>query len=219
VFITFEGMDGVGKTTQVRMLQEALIELGYTVLATREPGGTRIGARIRSLLLDERNSELTPTAELFLYLADRSQHLAEVILPALKSGKWVLCDRFADATVTYQGYARGGDIEWISELNERTTKSFSPDLTFLLDCPVEVALGRIRDRNAPGSGQLSEKRFDMERIEFHKKVREGYLTLAGASNGDPRYRVVDASRSAQAIHRGVLQEVLDKSRAYERSPD
>ncbi|MBI4773180.1 MAG: dTMP kinase [Deltaproteobacteria bacterium] len=217
MFITFEGLDGVGKTTQVRMLQQALIGLQHNVLVTREPGGTRIGARIRSLLLDERNSDLTPTAELFLYLADRSQHLAEVILPALKSGKWVLCDRFVDATIAYQGYARGGDIGWISELNARATGSLSPDLTFLLDCPVEVALGRIRHRNNAASGRLSEKRFDMERIEFHRKVREGYLALAGSSNGKARYRVVDASRSAEAIHRVLLLEVLDRLRVYERN--
>ena len=217
MFITFEGMDGVGKTTQVRMLHQALIELGHNVLVTREPGGTRIGTRIRSLLLDERNSDLTSTAELFLYLADRSQHVAEVILPALKSGSWVLCDRFMDATVVYQGYARGEDIEWILEMNERASRSLSPDLTFLLDCPVEVGLGRIRDRDAAGSVQLSERRFDMERTDFHRRVREGYLALAGP-NRDPRFRIIDATRSAEAVHRALLQEVLETSRAYNRNP-
>ena len=216
MFITFEGMDGAGKSTQVRMLRQSLIDLGHNVLVTREPGGTRIGVRIRSLLLDERNSDLTSTAELFLCLADRSQHVAEVILPALKSGIWVLCDRFTDATVAYQGYARGEDMGWILELNERASRSLSPDLTFLLDCPVEVGLGRIRDRDAAGSRQLSEKRFDMEGTDFHRRVRQGYLALAG-SNRDPRFRVVDATRSAEAVHRVLLQEVLEKSRADNRS--
>jgi len=192
--------------------------MGHRVVVTREPGGTRIGERIRSLVLDERNTDLTPTAELFLYLADRSQHLAEVILPALEDGKWVLCDRFADATVVYQGYARGGDVQWISELNERTTASFCPDLTFVLDCSVEVALGRIRLRDAAEPGQPSERRFDRERIEFHRKVRQGYLALARASNVDPRYRIVDAAGSAEAMHREILREVLERSGENEGNP-
>jgi dTMP kinase len=209
-------MDGAGKTTQVRMLHQSLTEMGHKVLVTREPGGTRIGARIRSLLLDERNSDLTPTAELFLCLADRSQHMAQVILPALDSGVWVLCDRFTDATVVYQGYARGEDVEWILELNERASRSLSPDLTFVLDCPVEVGLGRIRDRDAAGSGQVFEKRFDMEGIDFHRKVRQGYLALAD-SNGNPRFRVIDAAQPAQAVHRSLFEEVLKMSRACDRN--
>jgi len=188
VFMTFEGMEGCGKTTQVRRLARRLKGLGAPVVVTLEPGGTRIGKDIRRVLLDARNKALTPAAELMLYLADRAQHVEEIIQPALRSGKWVICDRYADATVVYQGMVRGQDMTLLKRLNETVTRKIRPHITFLLDCPVEVGLQRALSRNLKGPHQ-GQDRFEKEKISFHRKVRNAYLELA--RKNPKRFVVID----------------------------
>ena len=175
-FITFEGIEGCGKTTQVVRLAGLLAERGYAVRTTREPGGCPIADQVRSILLDGGNSSMTPLAELLLYAAARAQHVAEVITPTLASGGIVLCDRFTDATLAYQGFARGLDQELIRSLNRLATGDARPHLTILLDCPVETGLGRaISPVNEHG---VKEERFELESRAFHDRVRNGYLSLA-----------------------------------------
>ncbi len=145
-FITFEGIEGCGKTTQIKLLEQHLTEKGFKVLLTREPGGCPIADQIRAILLDAANSAMTPSAELLLYAAARSQHVEEVIKPALADDCIVLCDRFTDATVAYQGYGRGLDLDSIGYLNQLATSGLKPQLTILLDCPVEVGLKRALAR-------------------------------------------------------------------------
>jgi len=186
MFITFEGIEGCGKTTQIQRLAKRLISLQVPVVLTLEPGGTKTGKKIRGILLDSKNRDLSPLSELLLYAADRAQHVAEVIKPALDQGKWVLCDRFTDATVAYQGVARGLDMRLIRTLNARITQSIKPDLTFLLDCPVELGLARAIHRNETGKTK-GEDRFEREKKAFHRMVREGYLRL---SRKEPRRVIV-----------------------------
>ena len=190
MFITFEGIEGCGKTTQVKRLADRLRELAIPVTLTREPGGTRLGQDIRKILLDPQTKDLSPLAELMLYAADRAQHLEEVIKPALKKKSWVLCDRFSDATTAYQGYARGQDMKLIQMLNEKTSLGVSPDITILIDCPVAVGLKRALDRNRT-LYQKGHDRFEMEAETFHEAVREGYLSIAG-ENPD-RFIVADGT--------------------------
>jgi dTMP kinase len=151
--------------------------MSLPVVLTFEPGATAVGRTIRRILLDSRNRNLTPLAELLLYAADRSQHVEEVVKPALKRGRTVVCDRFLDATTVYQGYARGQDMQLISALNAETTGGLLPDITFLLDCPAEVGLERALRRNADLHSK-GQDRFEREELQFHKAVREGYLLLA-----------------------------------------
>lgn len=190
MFITFEGVEGCGKTTQLRLLKERLEAAGQRVTATREPGGCPIADQMRAILLDAGNSAITPLAELLLYAAVRAQHVQEVIAPALDRGEIVLCDRFTDATIAYQGNGRGLDLATIADLNRLATGGVTPKLTLLIDCPVEVGLSRARARIEAGSG-AREERFELESIRFHERVRQGYLGLAEA---DPeRYLIVDGS--------------------------
>jgi len=208
-FITFEGVEGCGKTTQIRMLADALKQAGKEVLLTREPGGCPISDKIRAILLDAGNSEMTPKAELLLYAAARAQHIAEVIRPALKSGAIVLCDRFTDATVAYQGFGRGLDQKLIKELNETATADCRPDLTILIDCPVETglerAMARIEAGTAANSSHLREERFERESIEFHQKVRTGYQNIA-ATAAD-RVILIDGRGSVEAIAADIFTAV------------
>ncbi|RII27601.1 MAG: dTMP kinase [Geobacter sp.] len=176
-FITFEGSEGCGKTTQIRILADRLKAIGHGVITTREPGGCPIADKIRGILLDAENGALTPLSELLLYAAARSQHMAEVVKPALACGHVVLCDRFTDATVAYQGYGRQLDRETIDRLNVLATGGIRPDITVLLDCPVEIGLKRAMARINTTSG-AREERFELEAMEFHRRVRSGYLELA-----------------------------------------
>ncbi len=207
--ITFEGGDGSGKSTQIRALENYLKQAGRPCLTTCEPGGTGLGVLIRKVLLEVGAYQIAPATELFLYLADRAQHVHEIILPALGAGKIVLCDRFTDSTLAYQGYGRGLDLEGLRRLNDIAGGAARPVLTFLLDCPVECGLARTARRRAqtPAGG---EDRFEREEIEFHERVRAGFLELARAE--PERFRVIDASRSvdsvAAAIRRIIDQEVL-----------
>lgn len=207
-FITFEGTEGCGKTTQVSRLAEFLQAAGRQVTQTREPGGTPIGDHIRKILLDPGNKALHPRAELLLYAASRAQHLAERILPVIEAGGIVLCDRFSDATLAYQGYGRGLDIGMIRSLDQIVTGGLSPHLTVLLDIDAATGLSRARGRNT-SAGLGHEGRFEELDLSFHERVRNGYLTLA---RQDPeRIRVVDAARSPEEVQRDVrriVDEVL-----------
>jgi len=200
LFITFEGMEGCGKTTQVKRLARRLKGLGVPVIVTLEPGGTGIGKNIRRVLLDARNKALTPLSELMLYAADRAQHVEEIIQPALRTGKWVICDRFSDATVVYQGVARGQDRKLIRLLNNLVTQGIRPHLTFLLDCPVEVGLRRALGRNMRG-----QDRFEKEALSFHHRVRNGYLDLARKNK--KRFVILDAEASRKEIESKILRHL------------
>jgi dTMP kinase len=204
MFITFEGMEGCGKSTQAKRLIEHLEQLGIPVVFTLEPGGTRVGQAIRRVLLDTRNDNLSALAELLLYAADRAQHMEEVIHPALEQGKWIVCDRFADATTVYQGYARGQDMTLIHMLREKTCGGFWPDITFLLDCPVDVGLKRAMRRNEtlPDDGQ---DRFEREERPFHEAVKQGYLTLA--KKEQERFAVIDATLTEDAIETQIFKHI------------
>jgi len=200
LFVTFEGMEGCGKTTQVKRLARRLQGLGVPVIVTLEPGGTSIGKNIRRVLLDSKNKALTPLSELMLYAADRAQHVEEIIQPALKSGKWVICDRFSDATVVYQGAARGQDQKLIRLLNTIVTQGIRPHLTFLLDCPVGVGLRRALGRNMKG-----QDRFEKEALSFHRKVRKGYLDLARKNRN--RFAILDATANRREIEAQILRHL------------
>ena len=210
-FITFEGIEGSGKSTQISRLLQYLMNSGRPATLTREPGGTPIGDQIRKILLDPANKLLDPTAELLLYAASRAQHLCEVIHPALYAGKVVLCDRFSDATLAYQGYGRGLSIATIRELDRIVTAGLRPRLTILLDIDAVTGVGRARGRNA-NQGLQGEARFENEELAFHNRVRDGYLDLA--KQEPVRIRIIDAARTPDEIQeeiRKIVDEVLDKT--------
>lgn len=205
-FITFEGIEGSGKSTQIVQLANYLSAHGRSVILTREPGGTAIGDQVRKVLLDPANTALDPRAELLLYAAGRAQHLAELIRPALKAGKIVFCDRFSDATLAYQGYGRGLNLELIRSLDRIVTEGMRPDLTILLDIDAAAGLSRARGRNSR-SGLEAEARFENEHLSFHERVRQGYLELAKQEPG--RFRIVDASPSPEIIQ-NKLRQIVDE---------
>lgn len=178
MFITVEGIEGSGKSTALTLLSQELGRRGFDVLLTREPGGCGLGRAIRPIVLDARTRSLNMRAELYLFLADRAQHVAEVIRPALEAGQIVLCDRYTDSTLAYQGYGRGLDPEKLRRINEMATGGLAPDLTLLMDLPVAVGLERAGLRNQRQGTVLSEGRFDAESVDFHERVRQGYLALA-----------------------------------------
>ena len=200
LFITFEGIEGCGKTTQIGLLTSFLERLHRPFLLTREPGGTGVGEQIRQILLSSENVGIEPMAELYLYAAARVQHIRQVISPALREGKLVICDRFADATLAYQGYGRGMDLAWIEEIHARTMENVKPDLTFLLDLPVEEGLRRALKRMEKHS--VKEDRFEKEALDFHRRVREGYLILA--RNQPRRIIVLDGTKEEKTLHREIL---------------
>lgn len=204
MFITFEGIEGCGKTTQIEKFAETLKKHGIPLITTFEPGGTRIGRDIRRILLDARNKDLSSLAELILYAADRAQHVDEVIRPALAQGVWVICDRFFDATVAYQGVARGQDMRLVQTLSEKTTHGIRPEMTFLLDCPVETGLERAIKRNEAPSHQ-GQDRFEREALDFHNKVRKGYLDLANQEK--ERFVIIDASLSEDEVEKEIFGHI------------
>ena len=207
-FITFEGGDGSGKTTQLKALEGYLTERGKSCIATREPGGTSLGNLIRQVLLEVGKQPITSPTELFLYLADRAQHIHEVIIPAIKQGKVILCDRHTDSTLAYQGYGRGIDLGLLRSLNDIASQGIEPDLTFLFDCPVEIGLSRTAQRQSQATtGAGREDRFEREKVEFHERVREGFLELARAE--PHRFRIIDATRSVEEIAREI-ENVIDQ---------
>ncbi len=202
-FITFEGIDGSGKTTQMRLLARRLRAQGRDVLETVEPGGTVVGQQIRRILLDAANHDLRPTAELLLYFASRAQNVEQCILPALSAGKIVLSDRFTDSTLAYQGYARGLGAETVLALDRIACGGLTPDLTLLIDLDLATGLDRARARNAGGS--TGETRMDDQSFEFHRKVREAYLELA--KQYASRFRVIDGRGSPEAVAAAVWESV------------
>lgn len=207
LFITFEGTEGTGKSTQVRLLADDLRAAGRRVLVSREPGGTAFGRTLRSRLLDpSAAATITPWAELFLYLADRAQHAYEVLAPALSRFEFVICDRFTDATLAYQGYGRGLDVEFIRAAGTYAAAGLVPDLTFLLEFEeVEAGLARARRRQqADGTAGL-EDRFEREDLLFHRRVRDGYRALAAADPG--RLRPLPAGETAEELHRRILEQI------------
>jgi dTMP kinase len=207
MFITFEGIEGCGKSTQINLLAAQLQQQGRQVLLTREPGGCPIADQIRGLLLDADNHAMVPMTELMLYAAARSQHLAEVVQPSLAAGTLVLCDRFSDATRAYQAFGRGIDRQIMESLNDLACNGLTPDLTLLLDCPVEVGLARARQRIA-GSNGPKEERFELESLHFHQRVRNGYLQLA-AEEPD-RFAVINAAAPQDQVATTILQAVQSR---------
>ncbi|MCL2669320.1 MAG: dTMP kinase [Syntrophaceae bacterium] len=207
-FVTFEGVEGAGKTTQLRLAVEWLEARGLSVLATAEPGGTSLGQKIREILLNRSAWAISAEAELLLFAAARAQHVREAIMPALERGQWVLCDRFSDATLAYQGFGRGLDAAFIRCLNGFSSRSLSPDLTLLFDLSASVGLARARERAAGLRPEAAEDRFEQETLAFHGRIRKGYLSLA-AEEPD-RYRIVDAARGIEAIQ-GDVRRCLETS--------
>jgi dTMP kinase len=205
-FITFEGGDGSGKTTQIKVLESYLRDRGREYISTREPGGTSLGKMLRQVLLQVGEQEIAPSTELFLYLADRAQHVSEVIAPAIAVGKIVLCDRFTDSTLAYQGYGRGIDLNQLKRFNDVADQGMRPDLTFLLDCPVAQGLARTA-RRPVRTGQPREDRFEREEMEFHEKVRRGFIEMARQE--PERFRVIDAARSEQEVTAEV-RRIIDR---------
>lgn len=193
-FITVEGIEGVGKTTNINFIRQQLEAAGRDVVLTREPGGTPLGEAIRGLLLNPEYTGMDSTCELQLMFAARAEHLAKVVWPALEKGQWVLCDRFTDATYAYQGGGRGIDIGVIARLEQLVQGDFRPDLTLLLDVPVAVGLARASKRGALD-------RFEQEKVEFFERVRNAYLDMAQRS--PDRYRVVDASLPLDDVQKQI----------------
>ena len=200
IFISFEGIEGSGKTIQARLLDEFLRKKGYTVFLTEEPGGTQIGLKIRELLLSVEHQEMTSVTELMLYNASRAQLIKEVILPSIKKGAIVITDRFNDSTVAYQGYGRGIDLNLIDSIDRIVTAGLKPDITILLDLNVEVGLKRNR-------GIHKADRLELEDKAFHKKVRNGYLEIAGKE--PERIKLIDASKSIEEIHGEIVSIVMN----------
>jgi dTMP kinase len=206
-FITFEGVEGCGKTTQIRNLAEYLTTAGYRVVLTREPGGCPIADKIRSILLDAENRGMQPLTELLLYAAARAQHVAEVILPALESGAIVLCDRFTDATIAYQHTGRGIERDTIDALNTLACQSQRPDLTILIDCDAVTGLARAKSRIEASNGPR-EERFELEQLSFHQRVRDGYLQLAASE--PERFFTVAAGGTIDEISQVIISRVLNR---------
>ena len=208
-FVTFEGIEGCGKSTQINLLEKVLAEKDIPFSLTREPGGTEIGAKIRSILLDTNNRDIRPATELLLYAADRAQHVESVIRPALSEGKVLICDRYFDATTAYQGNARGLDSELILSLNRIASSGLTPDLTFLIDCPVEIGLERAIQRSEDEAPE--EMRFEKEALSFHHKVREGYLKIA--ESNPERVKIINGNRPVEKVHEeiaGIFMEAIKK---------
>ena len=201
-FITFEGVDGSGKTTQSALLCSYLRQKGADVVETREPGGTGLGEKIREILLSPSNSTLTETSEILLFLAARAQQVAEVIMPSLGQGRWVVSDRFCDSTLAYQGYGRGIDVEAIGKLNDIATGGLKPDITILLDLDAETGIKRAIAEKNEFIDSSDGDRMEKETKEFHILVREGYLELARQE--PQRIKVVSATGSIEDVHGSVI---------------
>ncbi|MCK5422347.1 MAG: dTMP kinase [Deltaproteobacteria bacterium] len=207
-FITFEGIEGCGKTTQISFLKDFLKKKNRSVITTREPGGTKIGDKIRRILLDSENTDIDIKTELLLYQASRAQHVKDVIRPALEQGCVVLCDRFTDATSVYQGFVQGISEDFLERLNRFTTDNLTPNLTVLIDCPVEIGLKRTEDRTKTTNQEVCENRFEEKSVEFHQMVRLGYLQIA--EHNSNRFHIVDGREDISAVHREIRTAVIKK---------
>jgi dTMP kinase len=199
-FVSFEGIEGCGKTTQIARLSEFLKSRSMAHMVTREPGGTAVGEGIRKILLNSETIHLTAASELLLFFASRSQNILEKIKPALDRGEMVICDRFYHASMAYQGYGRGIPLDFITRLTELVCERFRPEVTILLDIEPAVGLARARARN---HGRVEDEgRFEAEDLEFYTRVRNGYLDLA---KKDPRIKMISADRSIEEVHRDIVQ--------------
>ncbi len=203
LFITLEGGEGAGKSTQSRRVKAELEQLGREVILTREPGGTPEAEKIRDLLVQRDGGNWTPMAECLLFFAARQMHVETLIKPAISAGKIVICDRFTDSTVAYQGYGHGFDISTIRQIEKITLGNFAPDMTFILDLPVEQGLSRsLKQKDiAAGSKENTEDRFEKLRIDFHERLRKGFLEIAAQDTG--RCTVVDAMKSADDVYQDI----------------
>ena len=214
LFITFEGIEGSGKTCQIKILNESLKLRGHSTVLTREPGGSPIGDQIRKILLDPKNAGMDATTELYLYEASRREHVERIIRPALVAKKIVLCDRFTDATVAYQGYGRGIDLETIHKMNSVATGGLIPNVTILLDCQIEVGIGRAKNRIELEEKRAQKKtiehtrqdRFENEVMEFHERVRNGYLALAEAFS--ERIIIFDGQEDIDSVRQKIEEVIL-----------
>lgn len=202
MFVTFEGPEGSGKSSQITLLSAFLQQQGFAVVATREPGGTAVGDEIRACLHDVKHVSMTAVAEMLLYSASRAQLVHEVIRPALAAGQIVLCDRFSDSTIAYQGYGRGLDLADLGRITRLATGGLRPDLTFLLDIDVERGLAR---RTAGG---VEMNRLDLEQVNFHRRVRRGYGELAAAEPA--RWHIVDADRAVEVVQAEIREVVVER---------
>jgi dTMP kinase len=216
LFITFEGIDGSGKTTQMRLLAEALRAEGHEVVENYEPGGTPIGMQIRRILLDAANQALSPTAELLLYFASRAQNVDELIQPALGAGKIVLSDRFTDSTLVYQGVGRGLGKDVVLSLDAVACRGLEPDLTLLIDIDLETSLGRAHSRNRAlqENGALAETRMDDQAVDFHRRVHSAYAELVRSEPA--RFAVIDGRRDIQAVALDVRDTLAERLRKAPR---
>ncbi len=210
LFISFEGVEGAGKTTLIKKLVGFFTDKKQDIFLTREPGGSELGKKLRAIILNAEE-KIYPSAELFLFLADRAQHVEECIKPALKAGKIVLCDRFIDSTLAYQGYGRGMDIEQLIMLNTLATNGLEPDLTLLLDLPPQMGLERAKTRNIAQNLTIDEGRFEAEALQFHQKIREGFLTLAKQKK---RFFVINAEQNAEEVFY-IVKQHIEKSFKFE----
>lgn len=199
-FITVEGTEGVGKSTNMAFIEHWLKNAGKELVVTREPGGTELGEKLRSVLLDAKEQSMSDDTELLLMFAARAQHLHEVILPALHDGKWVLCDRFTDSTFAYQGGGRGIEMSRIAQLEQWVQGDFRPDMTLILDLPINIGLARAGKRSTPD-------RFELEKHDFFNKVRDTFL--ARAAENPQRYNIIDASPALDVVQQSI-QTVLEK---------
>lgn len=203
MFITLEGPEGSGKTTAVESAVNKLKEMGYEIVRTREPGGTPIAEEIRNVILDKKNTNMDPRTEALLYAASRRQHLVEKVWPALKEGKIVICDRYLDSSLAYQGGARGLGVDNILNINLFATENTWPDLTLLFDIDPEVGLARIAS-----NANREVNRLDLEKIDFHKRVRQTFLDLA--KRYPDRYVIIDASLSREEVAKNTLEAILKR---------
>lgn len=201
IFITFEGGEGSGKTTIIKRLTEELTQKGYSVVCTREPGGSKIAEGIRNIILDKENTEMDYMTEALLYAASRAQHLSEKVKPALKEGKVVLCDRYLDSSLAYQGYARGLGIDRVYDINLYATEGLLPNLTLFVDIAPSVGLERIKQNHR------EEDRLDKEKIDFHERVHSGYLEVA--RRFPERIKVVDGEQSVEEVYADVQKIIFD----------
>ncbi len=218
LFITLEGPEGAGKSTQAKLLALRLRREGYDTVLTREPGGSRIGRRIREVILAPGHRAMCHETELGLYFSDRAQHLREIVWPALKSGRIVVSDRFTDSTLAYQGYGRGLSLPLIRRLDRIMTGGFRPDVTLLLDLTAEKGLARARQRNRDKKTFRKEGRFEIEALAFHERVRRGYLELARRE--PDRFVLVGAEGSPAKVHEALwarLEEACDLPRRKRRA--
>jgi dTMP kinase len=203
LFITFEGPEGSGKTTQTGLLKEALQQRGHTVVCTREPGGTRIGEQIRTVVHDQANGELVPETEILLYSAARAQHVAQVIRPALLRGEVVISDRYAESTYAYQGYGRGLELGILQEITHFATGGLVPDIVIYLDLDVNNGLERKRKDRVEGRGEWN--RMDDQSLAFYRRVREGYLAMAAQER--QRWLIIDATQPLLTIHQDIMARI------------